>query len=137
VAFRFEELEIWQRATSVAHKLSDIADRLQQRHLYRLAEQLRAAALSTPNNIGEGSGSTSPREFVQYLNIARRSAFENASMLVIFAQRGLISTEGLASLLRELDELCRMITALARTVKRQADSRQDREVPSKSLRSKP
>jgi lipopolysaccharide transport system permease protein len=120
VAFRFEQLEIWQRAASIANKLSDIADRLQERRLYRFAEQLRAAALSTPNNIAEGSGSTSAREFVHFLNIARRSAFENASMLVIFAQRGLVSADELNSLLPEMDELCRMITAFARTVARRA-----------------
>jgi len=137
MAFRFENLEIWQRAAALSHRLTDIADRLAEQHFYRFAEQLRAAGLSTPNNIAEGSGSTSSREFVQYLNIARRSAFENASMLVIFAQRGFVSTEELDSLLRELDELCRMITAFARTVKRQAETKKNQDVPSQSLRSTP
>jgi four helix bundle protein len=132
MAFRFEDLEIWQRAAAMTHRLSDIADRLAERHLYRFAEQLRAAGLSTPNNIAEGSGSTSTREFVQFLNIARRSTFENASMLVIFSQRGLVTSEDLDSLLPELDELCRMITAFARAVERRAETKKH----SKPLRPK-
>jgi four helix bundle protein len=131
MAFRFEKLEIWQRAAVMSHRLSDIADRLHERHLYRFAEQLRTAGLSTPNNIAEGSGSTSAREFVHFLNIARRSAFENASMLVIFRQRGLVTAAELGTLLPELDQLSRMITAFARTVARRAKHCKDQNIPPK------
>ncbi|PYS20577.1 MAG: hypothetical protein DMF72_20700 [Acidobacteria bacterium] len=37
--------------------------------------------MSLTNNIAEGSGSTHTQEFKQFLNIARRSLFEDASML--------------------------------------------------------
>lgn len=46
-----------------------------------------------PNNIAEGSGSTSKKEFAQFLNIARRSTFENASMVLVFAKDNLISED--------------------------------------------
>jgi four helix bundle protein len=77
---------------------------------------LRGAALSTPNNIAEGSGSTSDKDFAHFLNIARRSTFECANMILIFARAGLVSTELKEALVRELDELCRMITSFARTL---------------------
>jgi len=73
VRFRFEDLEIWQMAIEVADDLLDVADELEAKKFYRFAEQVRGAALSTPNNIAEGSGSLSKREFRQFLNIARRS----------------------------------------------------------------
>ena len=41
------------------------------------------------NNIAEGSGSTHPQEFKQFLNIAGRSLFEDASMLMVFETLGL------------------------------------------------
>ena len=47
------------------------------------SEQLRAAGLSVSNNIAEGSGSEHVNEFKQFLNIARRSLFEDASMLLV------------------------------------------------------
>ena len=54
--FRFESLEIWRKAIAVAERLLDIADELEARKRFRFAEQLRAAALSMPNNIAEPSG---------------------------------------------------------------------------------
>jgi hypothetical protein len=58
----------------------------------------------------EGSGSTSKKEFVRFLDIARKSTFENANMILIFAQDDLIPGEEQKTILRELHELSRMIT---------------------------
>src|SRR5881275_714240 len=82
--WRFEDLQIWNSACDLAVDFHRIAGRLDGRRLYRYAEQLRAAGLSLPNNIAEGSGSTHKQEFIQFLNIARRSLFEDASMLLVF-----------------------------------------------------
>jgi four helix bundle protein len=82
--FRFEDLEIWQLGKELSVHFHKVADNLEQRKLYRYAEQIRAAGLSVPNNIAEGSGSPHSKEFQQFLNIARRSVFENASMLLVF-----------------------------------------------------
>ena len=59
VEFRFQNLEIWKRAIKVAQVLFDVAESLEEKRLYRFAEQLRGAALSIPDNIAEGSGSES------------------------------------------------------------------------------
>lgn len=118
VKFRFEDLEIWRMAIEVAELLFDVADELEAKKLYRFAEQLRGAALSTPNNIAEGSGSVSKREFIQFLNIARRSTFENANMLIIFDRRKLITRTRRDQLLERLDHLSRTITSFQRTLMR-------------------
>ncbi len=117
VRFRFENLEIWQRSVDIARKLFKIADSLEAKKLYRFADQLRGAGLSMPNNIAEGSGSTSKKEFINFLNIARRSTFENASMILIFTKEKLISEPIRDEILQDLDELCRMITAFSRTLR--------------------
>ena len=114
--FRFENLEIWQRSADVADNLFDIADGLEEKKRYRFAEQLRGAALSVPNNIAEGSGSVSNREFKQFLNFARRSVFECANMLLLFERRDLVVSETTRPLLQELDEVSRMITAFSRSL---------------------
>jgi four helix bundle protein len=59
--FRFENLEIWQISIQVGDALFDIADNLEERKLYRFAEQLRGAGLSISNNIAEGTGSLSKK----------------------------------------------------------------------------
>ncbi len=116
-SFRFQNLDIWKKAIEIGMELFDIADELDKRHLHRFAEQLRAAGLSMSNNIAEGSGSISKKEFGQFLNVARRSTFENANMTIIYQMRQLISGEQKEHLLGELDELCRMISGFIRSLK--------------------
>ncbi len=115
--FRFEDLEIWKLAIEIAEELFDIADELEKKKLYRFAEQLRGAGISMPNNIAEGSGSISNKEFIQFLNFARRSTFENANMVIIFARRNLLSEEKKDNILEKLDTLCRKITSFQRTLR--------------------
>jgi four helix bundle protein len=110
VKFRFQDLKIWQLAIEIADELFDLADDLEKKKLFRFAEQLRAAGMSMSNNIAEGSGSSSHKEFNQFLNIARRSTFENANILILLRRRDLINQEWLEILLDKLDHLCRQIT---------------------------
>lgn len=98
-------------------KFHKLADELDKRRLYRYAEQLRAAGLSLTNNIAEGSGSTHTLEFKQYLNIARRSLFEDSSMLLVFESLGLVSADDTKALLIECDILSRKITNFSRSLR--------------------
>jgi four helix bundle protein len=115
--FRFQDLKIWQLSIQIADELFDLANELEKRKLYRFAEQLRGAGMSMSNNIAEGSGSGSKKEFSQFLNIARRSTFENANILILLERRGFIPREQLEKLLSDLDILCRQITAFQKSLK--------------------
>ena len=115
--FRFEDLEIWQLARSLAVKLHKLANELDKKRLYRYAEQLRAAGLSLTNNIAEGSGSTHSKEFQQFLNISRRSLFEDASMLMVFETLGLFNSNEIDDLLADCDMLSRKITNFSKTLR--------------------
>jgi four helix bundle protein len=108
--FRFQDLKIWQLAIEIASDLFDVADELEKRKLYRFADQLRGAGMSMSNNIAEGSGSSSKKEFKQFLNVARRSTFENANILILLKRKDLVTEGCLERLLDKLDHLCRQIT---------------------------
>ncbi len=114
--WRFEDLQIWNSACDLAVGFHRIADGLDKRRLYRYAEQLRAAGLSLPNNIAEGSGSTHKQEFIQFLNIARRSLFEDASMLLVFERLQLLKEIEIDQLLWDCDTLSRGITNFSRSL---------------------
>ena len=73
--------------------------------------------MSMSNNIAEGSGSSSKKEFRQFLNIARRSTFENANVLILLQKRDLVTKESTDRLLNKLDSLCRQITSFQSTLK--------------------
>ncbi len=117
VKFRFQDLKIWQLAIEIADRLFDIADDLERKKLYRFADQLRGGGMSMSNNIAEGSGSSSKKEFIQFLNVARRSTFENANILIILERRKLITKGLLDSLLGQIDSLCRQITSFQNTLR--------------------
>lgn len=115
--FRFQDLTIWQFAMEITDELLDIADYLEKKKLFRFAEQLRGSAMSITNNIAEGSGSTSNRDFNNFLNFARRSTFENANILIILHRRKIITEEVRDKLLDKLDKECRMITNFRKTLR--------------------
>ena len=123
IRFRFQKLDIWKRAVEIGEKLFVIADELEARKLYRYAEQLRGAGLSMSNNIAEGAGSTSNREFGSFLNFAKRSAFENANMVIMLARRGIISQSSCDELLNDLHQECQMITGFTRSLRRKATAK--------------
>ena len=115
--FRFQDLKVWQSAIEIANELCDVADELERKKLFRFVEQLRGAAMSMSNNIAEGSGSTSTKEFAQFLNIARRSTFENANILILLEMRNLITKTFLEDHLEKLDYLCRQLTSFRASLK--------------------
>lgn len=115
--FRFEDLEVWQKAADFSDALFALADSLEERKCFRFAEQLRAATLSITNTIAEGSGSQSKVDFANFLNFSRRSVFETANMLMILSRRGYLSADGIAALLDELEEESRMLLAFIRTLR--------------------
>jgi four helix bundle protein len=115
--FRFQNLEIWQRTCELTRQFFKLAGEFDARCYYRFAEQVRPAALSVSNNIAEGSGSYSKDEFRHFLNIARRSVFECASMLCLFAQDGLVAEAARLELLTQLEQLSRMLSSFRNSLK--------------------
>lgn len=117
VRFRFQDLEIWEISIEIAMELFKIADRLEEKKLFRFAEQLRASGMSMSNNIAEGSGSFSDKDFSNFLNFTRRSIFENANILIVIYMLNHIDEEKLNELLEKLDILSRKITNFRNTLK--------------------
>lgn len=64
----------------------------------------------------EVSGSIHKTEFKQFLNIARRSLFEDASMILVFEKLELLRTAEADELLEACDKLSRKITNFSRTL---------------------
>jgi four helix bundle protein len=115
--FRFEQLNIWKEANKVSDILFDYADKADEKRLYKFAEQLRAAAMSISNNIAEGSGSFSDKDFANFLNISRPSVFECANILHIFQRRKIITSEQRLSIYPDLITLSKKITNFRKSLK--------------------
>ncbi|HNY14432.1 MAG TPA: four helix bundle protein [Bacteroidales bacterium] len=108
--FRFENMDIWKEAVTISDVLFDYSDRAEEKRFFKFAEQLRAATMSISNNIAEGSGSFSDKEFASFLNIARRSVFECANILHLFLRRHIITKDDKDKIYLDLISLSKRIT---------------------------
>jgi four helix bundle protein len=114
--FRFEQLEIWKESIEVSDILFDYAEKADTKKFFKFAEQLRAAGMSISNNIAEGSGSFSDKEFASFLNIARRSVFECVNILHILERRRIVTLEEKQDLRAQLLILSKKITSFRKTL---------------------
>lgn len=114
--FRFETLDIWKRSIILTDKIFDIADLIDKKRFFRFAEQIRASALSVSNNIAEGSGGSSVKEFRQFLNYSRRSIFETVNMLIIAERRNIINGILREKIIDELEEISKMVISFSRSL---------------------
>ncbi|NJK90961.1 MAG: four helix bundle protein [Blastochloris sp.] len=114
--FRFEDLQIWQIGAELSVALFKLADELEEKKLFRFAEQLRGAVLSITNNIAEGSGSTSDKEFQQFLNFSRRSIFETANILFMMVRAGVLKEEEIQGFINRLEEQSRKVLSFSRSL---------------------
>ncbi len=72
----FREFGAWQLAYALWQAVVPLCHRAQAAHDFRLLTQVREAARSGPRNIAEGYGRYRPREFAQFVRIARGSEVE-------------------------------------------------------------
>ena len=111
--FAFKELKVWQKSIDFADKVITQSENLNTsgKH-FRLIEQLESSAVSISNNIAEGKGRYSKKEFVQFLYIARGSLYETVSLLNLFKKRRWISDESLKNLESDAMEIVQMLKGL-------------------------
>jgi len=114
----FKELKVWERADDLAFKVFDVTDTFPRKYLYDLTSQLRRAALSVPTNIAEGCASFHSGEFLQFLNISRRSLSETQYLLYFASRRGLIRQTQLSELDSISEEISKMMNALAKSIRK-------------------
>lgn len=112
--FRFQDLEIWKLASILGDEFFEVADLLEEKKLFKFADQTRAVGMSMSNNIAEGSGSDSNAQFIRYLNISRGSVFEAANITLVLHRRRLVSDQLKDKLLEDCDKLARKLTAYKR-----------------------
>jgi len=72
----FEDLEVYKAAREYRKKIYQLVKELPAEEKYNLAGQMRRAALSLTNNIGEGHGRYHYQENIQFCRISRGSLME-------------------------------------------------------------
>lgn len=108
---KFEDLEIWQLAFSIYKKISPIAEKMRQKHDYRFADQIKAAAGSVMDNIAEGFERSSRLEFLNSLSISKGECGEIKSQIHRAYSDNYISEEDFKTIYADIDTETRKIAS--------------------------
>ena len=112
MAFKFESLQVWQRALDLTNDIDQLTKKFPKEELYVLSSQIKRAADSVVLNIAEGcTGQTNP-VFKTFLGYALRSGIEVVSCLFIGRKRKIVEEDDFHKLYEEYQVLTKMITAL-------------------------
>ncbi|MCA9124152.1 MAG: four helix bundle protein [Planctomycetales bacterium] len=116
--FRFEKLEVWQRAIAFADRVYEITRDFPSDERFGLTSQLRRAAVSVSSNIAEGSGRSSDKDFAHFVEIAYGSLMEVVSQGQIVVRRSYLPMEAHDEMYQHVEELARMLSGLKNSLLR-------------------
>jgi len=114
------DLLVWQRAMDIAVATYELTKRYPREELFGLTSQSRRAAASVSANIAEGYGRGTKQAYVNFLRISRGSLKELETHLVLAERVGLASSESTRDLLKQADQLGRMLHGLISKVQSQS-----------------
>jgi four helix bundle protein len=80
---RFEDLEIWKIANSIAVDIYFLCDKEPLKSDWGMKDQIRRAACSMSDNIAEGFEYNNNPDFIRFLNYAKGSSGEFRNKLTI------------------------------------------------------
>jgi four helix bundle protein len=90
MAFRFEDLQVWQKAIDLDDQISQLTKTFPKDEIYVLTSQIKRAADSVVLNTAEGSTGQTKAVFKVFLGYSLRSAIEVVSCLFISRRRNYI-----------------------------------------------
>jgi len=115
MSFRFENLEVYQKAVAFAIEISTITDTFPKGSYY-LTDQINRAAISISLNLAEGNGRFTQKDRNNFFYIARGSAFECVPILKILNAKKLINDEQFVTLMNEIETISKMLSGLIRKI---------------------
>jgi four helix bundle protein len=116
MAFRFEDLQVWQKAMNLGEQISQLTKTFPKDELFIRTSQIKRAVNSVILNIAEGPTGQSKAVFKVFLGYSLRSAIEVVSCLFIAKRRGFLKDELFSELYADYEVLVKMITALKNSI---------------------
>lgn len=109
----FRDLEIWKDSFSIVKLVYGISAQLPDNEKFGLKSQIQRCSISIPSNIAEGSGRTSDKEFLYFLNVAISSSYELETQLLLVQELFDIDTN---EVILKIQSNQRMIGGLKRKI---------------------
>ena len=108
----FRNLIVWQKSHQLTLDIYKLTAGFPEEEKFGIISQLRRAAVSIPNNIAEGSGRKSAKEFSQFLSISLGSTNEVDYLIMLSEDLGYNNTETTEKLFPLIEEIKSMLYVL-------------------------
>ena len=115
--FKFEKLEVWQKAVEYADLVYKITNSFPAEERFGLTSQLRRSAVSVSSNIAKGSSRSSDTDSARFIEIAYGSLLESVSELEIARRRNFLGNEDYNDAYVKAEALGRRLSGFRRTLK--------------------
>ena len=110
----FRDLLVWQKSMDLAVRCYRTARTLPKQDQLVLGYQIRKSSVSMPSNIAEGKERHSTPHYVQHLWTAHASGAELETQLEVGARVEIIPVDQADLLIRDAQEIGRMLNGLIR-----------------------
>ncbi len=109
----FRKLVVWQNSIQLVKNIYPLTTKNENfKKDYGLKDQIQRASVSIASNIAEGEESGTKPLAIRYLNIAKGSAAEVLTQLIIAKELNYISENDLIILETEIEKITKMIISL-------------------------
>jgi four helix bundle protein len=117
MSFKFEGLQIWQKAMDLGEEVNRLVMKFPDRERFNLCSQMSRAVDSVALNISEGSIGQSNLEFKKFMGYAIRSLAETVTCLYKAERRQYVTKEEFNALYSASFNLMNMMSAFKNKIK--------------------
>ena len=119
----FRDLFVWQKSMDLAVRCYRAAQALPKSEQSVLGYQVRKSSVSMPSNIAEGHSRHSTPHYIQHLWTAHASGAELETQVEVGRRVELFTEHQAEALIRDAQEVGRMINGLVRSLERSEQER--------------
>lgn len=122
----FRDLFVWQKSMDLAVRCYRAAQALPKSEQWVLGHQIRKSSVSMPSNVAEGHSRHSTAHYIQHLWTAHASGAELETQVLVGQRVELFTEHQADALIRDAQEVGRMINGLVRSLERSEHARAQR-----------
>ena len=104
----YKKLDVWVQSRSFVKQVYLLTSDFPSEEKFGLVAQMRKCAISISSNIAEGCGRQTPKDTINFLHIARGSAYELETQLILAEDLEFLKVD-IKPLLKELDRVKMLI----------------------------
>ena len=112
----YKDLIVWQKSIALVISVYSLTKKFPNDEKFGIVAQINRAIVSIPNNIAEGWGRESSKNYVQFLRIARGSLMEIETLILISKNLDYINEQDYIDLTKQIDEVGKILHGLIKSV---------------------